>query len=235
MLNNKYYTIACVFILVSVFSCKKSVKTEQENRPTGSAPAPISFTPMEAYTGASVTIKGSHLTGAIKVTFGGKAAISFEVIDDATITARVPAESTGSIEITTTKGTGKISGFTSKNQAYDPALNYRVHLFYYTWYGNLETDQSWIHWTQAGAIPPNDLSSNFYPALGPYSSKSDAVIAQHMAWIKEAKVGVIALTWWGKDRREDQLVSKVMDAADQYGIKVAFHLEPYKGSTPSQR
>ena len=42
---------------------------------------------------------------------------------------------------------------------------------------------------------------------------------------------VLVYSWWGRNGREDQLVRRTMDSADRYGIKVAFHIEPYGGRT----
>ena len=37
--------------------------------------------------------------------------------------------------------------------------------------------------------PPDDIGSNFYPELGPYSSRNITVIYQHMRWIRDAGIG----------------------------------------------
>jgi hypothetical protein len=111
----------------------------------------------------------------------------------------------------------------------DPS--YKVAAFYYPWYGNPETDGKWIHWTQNNHLPPNDISSDYYPALGAYSSNDPAVVAQHMKWLRQAGVGVIITSWWGQGSREDQVVPLLLQTAEQYEIKVAFHIEPYNGRT----
>jgi hypothetical protein len=111
----------------------------------------------------------------------------------------------------------------------DPS--YKVAAFYYPWYGNPETDGKWIHWTQNNHLPPDDISSDYFPALGAYSSNDPAVVAQHMKWLRQAGVGVIITSWWGQGSREDQAVPLLLQTAEEYGIKVAFHLEPYNGRT----
>ena len=66
-----------------------------------------------------------------------------------------------------------------------------VHAFYYPWYGSLEHDNQWRHWNhetiphwrpevnkrypQYKHNPPEDVGANFYPLLGPYSSKDQHV------------------------------------------------------------
>jgi hypothetical protein len=113
-------------------------------------------------------------------------------------------------------------------------LSQKVHLYYYAWYGNPSFNGSWRHWNQAGHSPPNDIAANFYPSRGAYDSGDFAgTVNQHMQWIQQAGVGVIALSWWGQGSYEDTKATSIMDKANLYGIKVAFHIEPYGGRTPS--
>ena len=109
--------------------------------------------------------------------------------------------------------------------------SYKVAAFYYPWYGNPQTDGTWIHWGQNHHIPPDDIGADFFPALGAYSSRDPAVVAQHMEWLRQAGIGVIITSWWGQGSREDQAVPLLLQTAEEYGIKVAFHIEPYKGRT----
>ncbi len=111
----------------------------------------------------------------------------------------------------------------------DPS--YKVAAFYYPWYGNPEIDGQWIHWPQNNHLPPDDISSDYFPALGAYSSNDPAVVEQHMKWLRQAGVGVIISSWWGQGSREDQAVPLLLRVAEQYEIKVAFHIEPYNGRT----
>ena len=86
-----------------------------------------------------------------------------------------------------------------------PMLNYDVHLFYYPWYGNLDVDGKYLHWNHryikhwnpaiatqwptGSHIPPDDIGSNFYPLLGPYSSKDPKVVDKHMQQIRKSGAG----------------------------------------------
>jgi len=110
-----------------------------------------------------------------------------------------------------------------------PDPSYQVAAFYYPWYGNPGTDGEWIHWTQAGYPPPRDIASDYFPALGAYSSNNPAVVAQHMDWLRQAGIGVIIVSWWGQGCREEKPVPLILQMAQRYGIKVAFHIEPYNG------
>ena len=110
--------------------------------------------------------------------------------------------------------------------------SYKVAAFYYPWYGNPDIDGKWVHWTQNNHVPPDDIASDYFPALGAYSSNDPQVVAQHMEWLRQAGIGVIITSWWGQGSREDQVVALLLQTAEQYGIKVAFHIEPYNGRTP---
>jgi len=46
-------------------------------------------------------------------------------------------------------------------------------------------------------------------------------------------VGVIITSWWGQGSREDKVAPHLLETAQKYGIKVAFHIEPYQGRTES--
>ncbi|MBK8050852.1 MAG: hypothetical protein IPK16_29370 [Anaerolineales bacterium] len=105
-----------------------------------------------------------------------------------------------------------------------------IAAFYYPWYGNPATDSKWIHWDADYRFsPPTDIASDFYPALGPYSSHDKTVLQQHMEWLQQAGVEVIIVSWWGPYSYEDGTVAELMAAAADAGIKVAFHIEPYRG------
>ncbi len=110
--------------------------------------------------------------------------------------------------------------------------SYKVAAFYYPWYGNPSIDGQWIHWTQNNHLPPDDIASDYYPALGAYSSNDPTVVAQHMEWLRQAGIGVIISSWWGPGSGEDQTIRLLLQTAEHYGIKVAFHIEPYDGRTP---
>ncbi|MFW6720237.1 alpha-mannosidase [Streptomyces sp. MAR4 CNY-716] len=105
-----------------------------------------------------------------------------------------------------------------------------VHAFYYSWYGNPDHYGSWVHWQQGGHTPPDDIGADFYPVLGAYDSGDyDGAVAQHMAWARQAGIGVLAYSWWGRGGYEDRLAAGVLDAAAAEGLQIAWHIEPYPG------
>jgi hypothetical protein len=110
------------------------------------------------------------------------------------------------------------------------ALSQNVHLFYYPWYG--ATNGTYRHWAQGGHTPPADIGANLYPKAGPYDSGDFAgIVDQHMRWTVQSGAGVLVYSWWGQGSYEDGLAQDVLDAAARYGIRIAWHLEPYPGRT----
>ena len=120
-------------------------------------------------------------------------------------------------------------------------LNYRVHTFYYGWFGNPDNNGAYKAWS-GGVVPHTvdttwnnakpypggeDITSNFYPQLGCYSSIDTDVIDIHMQQIKQAGIGVVVLSWWGNGGYTDKSVNDILNIAHKYGLKIAFHIEPF--------
>lgn len=132
--------------------------------------------------------------------------------------------------------------------------NYKVHTFYYPWYGNPQFDDNYLHWNheylpnwdkndrhtypEGRHQPPDDIGANFYPLLGCYSSRDLSVVNQHMKWIRDAGIGVLVISWYPPDEADqegkpfDKLFPLFLDTAVKYHLKVAFHIEPYKNRNP---
>ncbi len=126
---------------------------------------------------------------------------------------------------------GTVSAPVPASGAAAQAVPADVHLFYYPWYGSPTVNGSYRHWQQGGRTPPDDVGANFYPTLGAYDSGDTAALDQHMAWVQRSGAGTIVTSWWGQGSYEDTLVPKILTAAAKYGIKVAWHLEPYANRT----
>lgn len=117
-------------------------------------------------------------------------------------------------------------------------VNRRVHAFYYPWFGNLETDGAYDHWNHAVSTrsgPPKsypggeDIGANFYPALGCYSVNDPATLRKHMRQLRQARVGTICVSWWGKNSFTNRTLPALFDAAQKEGIRINFHIEPHIG------
>uniref|UniRef100_A0A8C7NPX9 E2 ubiquitin-conjugating enzyme n=7 Tax=Clupeocephala TaxID=186625 RepID=A0A8C7NPX9_ONCMY len=141
--------------------------------------------------------------------------------------------------------------FTKSDRDY--SIFYDVQIFYYLWYGTPQMDGKYIHWdhvlvphwdpkiapshAKGRHTPPEDIASSFFPELGPYSSRDPSVLESHMSQIEAAAAGVLVLSWYPPGIADnhgepcEDLVPAVMDAAHRHSIKVAFHIQPYKGRT----
>jgi hypothetical protein len=94
---------------------------------------------------------------------------------------------------------------------------------YYPWYANAP----FRHWQQWDREPPIDIAASSMPLLGAYDSRSAAVLEKHARWIAESGVGVVNLSWWGKESFSNLAVPLVMDVMNAHDIHVTFFLEPY--------
>lgn len=130
-------------------------------------------------------------------------------------------------------------------------LNNKVHVFYYAWYGSPEVDGKWWHWNHeyippwdpndhkiypTGAHkPPKDVGANFYPELGPYSSKDPLIVKKHMKMIADSNIGVLSLSWYPPGQADehgpqsDRIVPALLEEALTFGLKICLHIEPYEG------
>jgi hypothetical protein len=95
---------------------------------------------------------------------------------------------------------------------------------YYPWYGG---PPEYEHWTYLDRHPPLDLSTRYFPKLGPYDVRSVAALEQHARWIQDAGVGAVALSWWGQGSWQDRAVSLILDVLSAHDLKATFALEPY--------
>jgi len=146
-------------------------------------------------------------------------------------TTASPVTTTQAATTTSTTPSTTVESTTTLPPVGGPEPSPRVAVFYYPWYGTPEFEGKWVHWQQAAANPPRDIGADYYPTLGTYSAVDPAVVAQHFAWLRETGVGVIVSSWWGQGTREDRAVRVLLEAGGRYGIKVAFHIEPYGGRT----
>jgi hypothetical protein len=106
-----------------------------------------------------------------------------------------------------------------------------VSVFYYPWFGTPAADGDYEHWAQSGYSPPDDIAASFYPARGPYSSSSAAVLDAQMRELSRAGVDEVVVSWWGAGTVEDRRLLAVVAAASRRGLDVAVHLEPYGDRT----
>ena len=108
-----------------------------------------------------------------------------------------------------------------------------VAVFYYPWYSNPARDGQWAHWYVERDGEPI-LSTPFFPRRGLYSSSSPKIVAAHMREIRGAGVTTVVVSWWGPGSREAERLPLVTETARSHGLRVAIHVEPYAGRTPSR-
>lgn len=118
------------------------------------------------------------------------------------------------------------------------SLNTRIHAFYYPWYGNPDTDGRYANWNHPVAVrngPPrqfpggDDIGANFFPALSCYSVNDPKILEAHMQQLRRAQVGVICVSWWGRDSFTDRALPLLFMTAEKHNIKINFHIEPHIG------
>jgi hypothetical protein len=114
-----------------------------------------------------------------------------------------------------------------------PAVSGEVAVFYYGWWGTPARDGAWGHWGQRDNLPPVGIASAFYPARGPYSSADPGVVRAQMREIAAAGIDTVVVSWWGPGSAEDQRLPLLTREAVARGLKVAIHVEPWRGRTPA--
>lgn len=82
--------------------------------------------------------------------------------------------------------------------------------FFYPWFGNPQTDGSWLAWKQGSAEPPATWFSYHEPAIGLYSSGDEATIYWQLGKLKEARQEVGIASWWGRDHHTDRAMHTIL-------------------------
>ncbi|MFI9615747.1 ThuA domain-containing protein [Streptomyces sp. NPDC052023] len=185
--------------------------------------------------GGTIEVRSGSATGTLLGSVAVPVTGGWETFT--TVTTTLTGAASGPLFLRFTGGSGALFDIDTFSLGAEPVSGTPsddVHLFYYPWYGSPAVNGGWRHWQQGGRTPPDDVGADFYPALGPYDSADhEGAVAQHMEWVARSGAGVIVYSWWGRDSYEDRLVRGVLDAAQEHGIQVAWHLEPYAGRTAS--
>jgi Glycosyl hydrolase family 99 len=102
-----------------------------------------------------------------------------------------------------------------------------VLTFYFTWFSG--ANGKYYKWASNKHQPgQDDISSSYFPELGVYDSSAPGVIEQQLDWMKRAGIGIVMVSWWGRDaaptpmplRQIDRLMPKVLNEAQKRGLKV---------------
>mmetsp|Transcript_17261 Transcript_17261/g.43067 ORF Transcript_17261/g.43067 Transcript_17261/m.43067 type:complete len:600 (+) Transcript_17261:136-1935(+) len=111
------------------------------------------------------------------------------------------------------KGTDEVVTFD-----YTANTDYLVGAYYYPWYS--EDFHRGAGYVRKNLMPPQ------MPMLGEYDDSDPEVIKQHMAWFRQANIGLLVTSWWGPDSTEDNTTkSVIMEHEDIGNLKIALHFE----------
>ena len=92
---------------------------------------------------------------------------------------------------------------------------------YYGWYGRPDgAAKKWLHWDMAR--PDHAIADT--PVLGFYDSADRHVIAQQIAWAKEAALDAFAMSYWDDDWHK-LVLEAVASEADRAGFGLMMYME----------
>ena len=121
----------------------------------------------------------------------------------------------------------------------------QVWALYLGIYGNNVTDGRWVTWRRKCYDwkrnyydPPSSIPSFLYPQLGLYSSHDKNTIRAHFQMLSNAGVDAILYQWWSFNSTEgyeeenngfsDKTVPLLLEVGEEFGIKVAIEIQPYR-------
>jgi glycoprotein endo-alpha-1,2-mannosidase len=93
-----------------------------------------------------------------------------------------------------------------------------VGVYYYPWHGsNFHNGDGYI---RSQLDPPQS------PVLGEYDDSKAEVVKQHLAWSRQANVGLLVTSWWGPNSSTDSTTKDVILKHEDLGdMKIALHYE----------
>jgi len=100
---------------------------------------------------------------------------------------------------------------------------------YYPWYGAPD-DNGWgRHW---GVVTDDGISGSLNtPILGPYDSRNETLIFEHIRLASEHGLTGFASSWWGIDSYEDQVFEKILNISR--GFKTCVYYETNRDQLPA--
>ncbi len=114
----------------------------------------------------------------------------------------------------------------------------KILAHYMPWFRAEKTDAGmiWEHWEWYGRGTKHDpetvlengrhdISSVFYPAIGPYDGRDPAVLEYHLLTAKAVGIDGFVADWYGPGTYTDQVFADLVKAAERYGMKAAICLE----------
>jgi glycoprotein endo-alpha-1,2-mannosidase len=119
------------------------------------------------------------------------------------------------VTLTTPDHTEPISMFTGPPT---PQPKLLVGVYYYPWYGaNFHNGDGYV---RSQLDPPQ------FPVLGEYDDSKPETIKQHLAWSRQANVGLLVTSWWGPNSSTDSTTKDaILNDEDLGDMKIALHYE----------
>ncbi len=115
----------------------------------------------------------------------------------------------------------------------------KLYAFYYGWYGTPEVSGRWYHWDSSGHNPEltgaeglPDIASVRHPYPELYDSMDIEVLRRHVALAQEAGIDGFVFSWWGRDRREDDVLALLMQTIHE--AHAPLQLAVYYESVPPE-
>ena len=111
----------------------------------------------------------------------------------------------------------------------------RVYMHYMPWYHSTAVSGYWgSHWRMANRNPDvvgedgqREIASHYYPLIGPYDSRDEAVIEYHLLLMKYAGIDAVLVDWYGTHnaydypanlRNSNALIDRLDDVGIDFGI-----------------
>ena len=117
-----------------------------------------------------------------------------------TTASNAPSVTPGTTSATLTNSSTLL--VTKRNNLPPSPCDITVGVYYYPWYGNnFHNHQGYLR---------SQLIPQHQPALGEYDSTNTTVIAQHLAWSRQANIKLWVTSWWGPGRSEDRTIREVI-------------------------
>jgi molecular chaperone DnaK len=150
---------------------------------------------------------------------GGTESTTTAVAPEATSTAPVVTTTTRPAEATTTTGGTTTEAPAALPPVEGPAPIPDVATVYLTDYLLPGAGGNWGRWNLDGAgAPPEDITSDFYPALGPYDVRDRTTVARHFAQMRAAGIGTVIVQWDGSGSPGGAAMPAVLEMAERYGL-----------------
>ena len=107
----------------------------------------------------------------------------------------------------------------------------KVFAHYMPWF-RMEPDEegwtTWEHWKWFGKGPKHDpddilengrrdIASVFYPLIGPYNGRDEAVVEYHTLTAGAAGIEGFIADWYGPGDYSDQVFAQMVKTAERYG------------------